>query len=127
MNGFEFLLDTNCVSSVLQGKLNSFKDNLALRVIAISAVTKMEFLLNRNTGTKDTCLFDHFLNEITRLFITQSDEDFMDETNAIRKKYKVKLPDSIIASTAFSNILTLISADAAYSKIHNLKLQFIKP
>ncbi len=126
MNGIKFLLDTNCVFFLLQGKLNSFKDNIVIREIAISVITKMEFLSNPNLGTKDTYLFNNFLDEITTFFITESDEDLIKETVAVRKKYKLKLPDAIIASTALSNNLTLISADATYSKIHNLKFQCIK-
>ena len=126
MNGIKFLLDTNCVFFLLQGKLNSFQDNLALKEIAISVITKMEFLSNPKLDPKDTYLFDHFLDEITTLYITESDENLINETVAIRKKYKLKLPDAITASTALSNSLTLIIADAAFSKIHNLKFQFIK-
>ncbi len=126
MNGIKFLLDTNCVFFLLQGKLNSFQDNLALKEIAISVITKMEFLSNPNLGPKDTYLFDQFLDEITTLYITESDENLINETVAIRKKYKLKLPDAIIASTAIVNNVTLLSADAVFSKIHNLKFQFIK-
>ena len=126
MNGIKFLLDTNCVFLLLQGELNSFKDNIVIRETAISVITKMEFLSNPNLGTKDTYLFNNFLDEITTFFISESDEDLIKETVAVRKKYKLKLPDAIIASTALSNNLTLISADAAYSKIHNLKFQCIK-
>jgi len=126
MNGIKFLLDTNCAFFLLQRKLNSFKDNLTLKEIAISVITKMEFLANPNLDIKDTYLFDNFLEEITTLYITESDKDLINETVAVRKKYKLKLPDAIIASTALSKNLTLISADAAYSKIHNLKFQFIK-
>lgn len=124
--GINFYSIPMLFSFFCKGNSDSFQDNLALREIAISVITKMDFLSNPNLGSKDTYLFDHFLDEITTLYITESDENLINETVAIRKKYKLKLPDAIIASTAIVNNVTLLSADAVFSKIHNLKFQFIK-
>lgn len=45
---------------------------------------------------------------------------------AVRNKYNLILPDDIIAATAMANNATLISADAAFSKIYKIKFQLIK-
>ena len=50
----------------------------------------------------------------------------MKETIKIRKKYKLKLPDAIIAATAIVNSATLFSADDIFAKIYNLKFELIK-
>ena len=51
----------------------------------------------------------------------------MEETIRIRRTHKVKLPDSIIAATAVTRKLALITADTGFSKIENLQLEEIKP
>lgn len=44
----------------------------------------------------------------------------------IKQKYKVKVPDAIIAATAICNNLTLITSDADFEKIIELELIFLK-
>lgn len=126
MSGAKFLLDTNSVFYLLQGKLNDFKNKSALDEIAISIITRMEFLSNNDLGEKDKYLFGNFLEVIEVFYIASPDEKLITETVRIRKKYKLKLPDAIIASTAIVHDLTLISADTIFSKIFNLKFQLIK-
>ncbi|MEO6729956.1 MAG: type II toxin-antitoxin system VapC family toxin [Ferruginibacter sp.] len=126
MSGAKFLLDANSVFYLLQGKLSHFKNNLSLDEIAISIITRMEFLSNNDLGEKDKYLFENFLKGITVFYIAPPDEKLIKETVRIRKKYKLTLPDAIIASTALLNDLILISADAVFSKIFNLKFQLIK-
>ena len=45
----------------------------------------------------------------------------------IRKKYKTKLPDAIVAASAIVNNLPLITADKGFNQIEELNLKLIVP
>ena len=66
--------------------------------------------------------------DITTLFIQEADilnldEEIVAHTIAIRKQYKTKLPDAIIAATAIVHNLTLLTRNTAdFAKIPNLVL-----
>ncbi len=58
--------------------------------------------------------------------ILKIDDEIIKQTIRIRKKYKLKMPDAIIAATAITNDFTLISDnDKDYLKIYGLK--YINP
>ncbi len=69
--------------------------------------------------------------EIYKLFVANSNtiginSDIIAETIRIRKSYKIKLPDAIIAATALVNQYTLLSDnDVDFKKIPDLK--YINP
>lgn len=49
------------------------------------------------------------------------------ETINIRKKYGLKLPDAIIAATAITSNVPLISADKVFSKVQELDFTLLVP
>lgn len=49
-------------------------------------------------------------------------EEIKLETIRLRKNYKIKLPDAIIAATAIANDIPLVSADIGFSQIKELDL-----
>ena len=55
------------------------------------------------------------------------DKDVMEKTIQLRRAYKIKLPDAIIAVTALINNIPLISADTGFCKIRDLRIEQIKP
>lgn len=126
MNGSKFIFDTNILLLYLQGKLKTQNINFDIEEIGISIITKIEYLINPSLGVNDIHLFEEFESNINVYFLTPDDDAIFTETIKIRKKYKLKLPDSIIAATSMANNATLISADNIFSKIFNLKFQLIK-
>lgn len=124
MSGTKLILDTNSLLFFLQGKLNLKND---LKDIGIFVITKIEYLVNPELGLHDIHLFNKLQEAINIFYLSDKEEAIFKETIKIRKKYKLKLPDALIAATAIINNATLISADDAFSKIFNLKFQLIKP
>lgn len=124
MSGTKLILDTNSLLFFLQGKLNLKND---LKDIGIFVITKIEYLVNPELGLHDIHLFNKLQEAINIFYLSDKEEAIFKETIKIRKKYKLKLPDALIAVTAIINNATLISADDAFSKIFNLKFQLIKP
>jgi len=126
MSGNKFLLDTNAVGLYLDDELfiaNYIKPGA---VISISVITQLEFLTNPELDAKSRFFFDEFVELIEIYPVLGENKELVTQVVAIRKKYKLKLPDAIIAGTAMVNDATLLSADNVFSKIHNLKFQFIK-
>jgi tRNA(fMet)-specific endonuclease VapC len=126
MSGNKILLDTNAVGAYLDDEKfakNYLKSNQA---IGISVITQIEFLSNPELTTKNKFLFDDF-SELVEIYpVTKDNKILVLQTVAIRKKYKLKLPDAIIAATAIVNNATLLSADDIFAKIYNLKFELIK-
>ena len=58
--------------------------------------------------------------------ITLSNE-IKEKTIELRKKYKTKLPDAIIAASAIVKGLPLITADKGFNQIKELNLEMIVP
>ena len=120
MNGTNFLIDTNIIIYLSQKrlKINDFAkegDNLY-----VSTITYMEALgfpfQNKEEETAITLLCDTF----ERFFLN---EDIEQQTVLIRKTQKIKLPDAIIAATAITHHLTLVTRNSSdFSKIFGLKL-----
>jgi tRNA(fMet)-specific endonuclease VapC len=123
MSGTKIILDTNTLLFYLQGKLDIKVD---IDQIGISIITKIEYLVNPALGIKDIHLFNSLEEYINIFYLSDKEEVIFKETIKIRKKYKLKLPDALIAATAMVNNATLFSADDVFAKIFNLKFQLVK-
>ena len=122
MSGIKIILDTNALILYLQGNLLIQFD---IRDTGISIITKIEYLVNPAIGVKDIHLFNMLEEYISIFYLSEKEEAVFKETIKIRKKYKLKLPDVLIAATAMVNNATLLIADNAFSKIYDLKFQLI--
>ena len=54
-------------------------------------------------------------------------DEIKEKTIEIRKKYKTKLPDAIVAASAIVNNIPLITADKGFNQIKELNLKLIVP
>lgn len=122
MNGIKYLADTNAVIYLLGGN-TCMKPYLHER-LAVSVITFMELLSFPGLTNEEEKSIRKFLSLCE---ILQIDEKVREETIRIRRKYKVKLPDSIIGATAVTQELTLLTADTAFLKIEDLKVGELKP
>ncbi|MCL2098780.1 MAG: type II toxin-antitoxin system VapC family toxin [Bacteroidales bacterium] len=106
MNGVNFLIDTNIIIYLTQGKLkiNDFaKQGGNLYISSISYMETLGYPFQNQDEEKDvTALCEIF----ERIFLTKEIEK---QTILIRKSNKIKLPDAIIAATAMVYNLTLVT------------------
>jgi hypothetical protein len=115
-----YLLDTNTVIDYLGGKFSSIAKNALDKIINeeinLSVINKIELL---SFSKVDQKLFD-FVN-VSNIY--SLDESIVDQTINLRKEYKIKLPDAIIAATAQLFDFTLITNNTNdFKKIKDLKL-----
>jgi tRNA(fMet)-specific endonuclease VapC len=126
MGGIDTLVDTNIIGTVLSDKKIFTADFSKIPVIDISIITKYEFLSNPDLTPKDKYLFEEYPETIGVYGLLKTHKIIREHLISIRKEYKLKLPDAIIATAAMTNNATLISADNTFLKIHNLKFKLIK-
>ena len=104
--GQKYLIDTNVILDVMGGKLPAKSEIFLSQIIDdhinLSAINKIELLGFSNV---EQVLIDL----VSFAVIYHIDDEIIDVTIELRKKYKIKLPDAVIAATAIVNDLTLIS------------------
>jgi len=119
-----FLLDTNVFINLIDNSIdNQVRDlwlshKITLKEVSTSFITQIEVLGYNNSFEKDS-YYRKFFSSISLIYLSS---DIIDFAISLRKNYKIKLPDAIIAATAISNDLTLITSDKGFTKIENLNI-----
>jgi len=105
--GRGYLADTNTIIDYLENKLPEnaieFIDNLEIQ---FSVITRIELLVWRNASEEQLQIIKDFISAST---VFNLDEDIIIQSIDIRKNYRLKLPDAIIAATAVAKNLTLLT------------------
>lgn len=125
--GETFILDTSAVIKYVKGSLSSSGMDLLNRVIedepTISIVSRIELLSWKPPVESDLDLFHLFVNNSNHIPLTES---IILKSIEVRREYKLKLPDAIIASTALVLNRTLLADnDLDFLRVPNLK--YINP
>ena len=123
MEQSQYLIDTNAVIDYLSQKLPltgmEFMNQIIDKVPNISVISKIE-VLGFNAPEQHYQLLANFMRDATILDLTNS---VVDVSIDIRKKYKTKLPDAIIAATALVYDLILLSRNISdFKNIKGLKV-----
>jgi predicted nucleic acid-binding protein len=118
--GKRYLIDTNVVIDFSVNRLSGKGKKLVMECIdtdpCISIITKIE-LLGFSLVTQEIKDF------VKSSLIVGLSEEIVDETIALRKSYKIQLPDAIIALTAIvSNFALLTRNFSDFKKIKNLSV-----
>lgn len=114
------LIDTNVISRY-------FNDNLEENLISlletsnfkISVITRIELLAWEKYNQNQLDIINDFISNCEVIAL---DEKIILKTIEIRKKYKIKLPDAIIAASAIVFGATLISLDTDFKNIKGLQV-----
>ncbi len=92
--------------------------------LAVSVISFMELLSYPAITAEEEKVIRQFLAFCEILSI---DEQVRERTILLRKRHRVKLPDSIIAATAMTNGLSLLTADAGFFRIDGLHVEKLEP
>ena len=122
MNGTNFLADTNALIYLLNG--NQCMSNYLQKNLYVSVISEMELLSYFGITLDEEMQIKSFLNDCNEVTLTN---EIKDKTIEIRKKYKTKLPDAIIAASAIVKNIPLITADKGFCQISDLTLELIVP
>jgi predicted nucleic acid-binding protein len=118
MNGYRFLADTNILIMLVEGN-ERVAELLEGGQVFTSFVSELELLSESGLLTKQIKKLELLLNDCTVIDINPA---IKSTTISIRQRHKVKLPDAIIAATAITLDLPLVTADKGFKKIDGLTL-----
>ncbi|MBE8719342.1 type II toxin-antitoxin system VapC family toxin [Sphingobacterium pedocola] len=118
-----YLIDTSAVIKYLNGTFPNkgleLLDKILDKESIVSFITEIELKVWSPTNPLDIEIYLQFILGSTILGI---EESIIKETVRIRKSYKLKLPDALIAATAMVYKLTLVADnDKDFLKIPSLK------
>jgi len=116
MNGNSLIADTNILLYLLAGDktLANILDN---KQVYISFVSELELQSFKLLSIKEKTLINYLLNDC---IIIDINDIIKRNTINIRKKYSLKLPDSIIAATSEYLNLPLLTSDSDFNKIEEI-------
>ena len=112
MNGIKYLLDTNYILGLLKSSPDVLADVSARQILvtqcAYSPITRMELLgFPGITGAEDSLIRER----LASFSIIPLSPVIEERTIALRQSRKIKLPDAIIAATAISENIELLTLD----------------
>ena len=121
--GTRYLLDTNVVLEFMGNKFPAkphfFLSEIIDNEINISAINKIE-LLGFSFVEQDLIDFVSFAE------VYPIDDEIINKTIDVRKQYKIKLPDAIVAATCIVNKYVLLTRNVK-DFIHIADLNIINP
>ena len=87
---------------------------------SISVITEIELLCWKTPSAKDTELLNDFIHDA---LVIELEDRVKLKTAAIRKNYKIKLPDAIIAATAITYNYALLTRNVSdFNHIEGLEI-----
>ncbi|WP_249070299.1 type II toxin-antitoxin system VapC family toxin [Argonema antarcticum] len=114
------MLDTNIVLYFLGGRL---ADPLPAGQYFVSVITEIELLSYPSISADEETQIRNFLTKITVVAIEANIKEL---TIGLRKKYRLRLPDAIIAATAQSLNATLLTNDVTLAKLTEITTQSVQ-
>lgn len=117
----DFIADTNFLVYVHEGNSNVI--NFLNFNFGISFVSEIELLGFKGISKTEETKLKLLLNDC---FIAEWNSKIKEKTINLKKKYQIKLPDAIIAATALTFNIPLVTADKGFSKILELDLILIE-
>ena len=120
MSGTNLLCDTNILLYLLAGD-KTISDLINHKKIFISFITEIELLTFKKLSSDEKKVIVELLSECTIIGLS---EEIKRETINLRLSSKLKIPDSIIASTAKYLKIPLVSADKQFKQLKGIDLIF---
>lgn len=123
--GVKYLWDTNTAIYYLQQQFpknaEQFIDSILIESMpAISVITEIELRCWKTASDKDMEILKSFIHDCT---LYELEQDIKERTVTIRKESKIKLPDAIIAATALSHDLILVTRNSSdFTQLPAIKL-----
>ena len=122
MNGIELIFDSNVIIYLSKEVISIDEIIHNDENVGISVITYME-VLGYNFKNRDQ---ENFVKNLLDCFeIIYIDQEIVDNVILLRKKYKIKLPDVIICSTAITHDAILVTNDSDLKTINELNMRYL--
>lgn len=122
MNGKRVLLDTNAIIALLQNNQKVIEHTNG-NWVGASVISEIEFLSFPGLSAKDRELFAKFAAQAEIIDLAADDQNLMATIIQFRRNYKIKLPDAIVAATAWIYFdRTIVTTDHRYASVSGLEV-----
>lgn len=118
MSGREILVDTNIILYLLRGN-DTLQDLLQGKIIYLSFITELELIGFKQITAAEENQIQSLLDECVVLPLNN---DIKKKYIEIRRSYQLKLADALIAATALSTDIPLITSDKQFRTVAELNL-----
>ena len=118
MNGNKLFLDSNILLYFLYGD-NDVIEIIFDKDVVISFITELELLSFPKLSRDEENNIKELLKNCQLINLN---EEIKSLTIELKRKYKLKLPDAIIAATAYYLNLPLITADKQFKQVEELEI-----
>ena len=118
MNGNRLFVDTNILLYYLKGN-DEVVELIADKDLTISFITELELLSFPKLTAETENQIKGLLNNCTIVDVKQEIKEI---TIELRRKHRLKLPDAIIAASAYFHKLPLITADKEFQKLDEMNI-----
>lgn len=118
MVGKEILLDTNIILYLLKGN-NTLEELLQGKNPYLSFMSELELIGFPDISSAEEIKINELLNECLVVSLNNNIKNIYVE---LRKKYHLKLADTIIAATAISLNIPFITSDKQFASIKEINL-----
>lgn len=122
MTGTRLLFDTNVIINDFAGKIPETFSLIEENEISISIITKIELLGFRGITEEEEKSIYRYLSIVE---VIPLNEAISNLAIKLKKDYKIKTPDAIIAATAMYLNIPLITEDQGFNKIEEVTV--VKP
>ncbi|HRI48175.1 MAG TPA: type II toxin-antitoxin system VapC family toxin, partial [Ignavibacteriaceae bacterium] len=116
------LVDTNIILYLLGGD-KTIIPILENKNLFISFISELELLSYINLTNKELSVVKNFLSECSILDINSKIKEHAIE---IKRKYKLKLPDTIVLATSQYLNIQILSADNQFNQVKEIDLIYYK-
>lgn len=113
----QIIADTNIFIYLLKNDLQ-LGELLDKKKIYISYITELELLSFPKISLTDIDLIKELINNC---HVIHYSEEIKDDIIFLRRKYRLGIPDAIIAATSFAYFIPLITADKSFRRITEIE------
>jgi predicted nucleic acid-binding protein len=121
MNGVSILADTNAIIYLLDGN-ESIRELFSGKDIYLSSISEIEILSFPGLSAQQIKTIRSFIAECSIIELTS---EIKEAAIFFRTSYKLKLPDAIIAASAFYLNIPIFTADKSFKKISELEVYLL--